>query len=86
MIDQKLIVSTDSLEGYKIVKYLGMVWGMTDEGWQKLRNKKMFPDATMNNMKIQAEGLNANAIVGVKLTTADAAGYSDVICFGTRWL
>jgi|GEM_PF-1434632 len=83
-IDPNFVVTSDNLEGYRIVKYLGMVWGF-DSGIS-FRGKTK-PDAILKNQLImikKAEGMGANAIISTRTIFREFNGDTDEpVFFGT---
>jgi uncharacterized protein YbjQ (UPF0145 family) len=66
-IDPNFVITAESFEGYRIVKYLGTVCGTTpNEGLSSKYLRESF-SKNQNEMIKMAEGLGANAIISLRL-------------------
>lgn len=81
-----VLTTTNSIEGFKIIEYKGLVSGTSAEMKTKFsfkteKNMKMVEDImneakeqALQNMKANAQNLNANAVVGISLDIETEAG------------
>lgn len=81
-----LLTTTDSLEGYRIERYLGIVGGEAVEwswgGTGKQRLHESIQHA-VNDLRRVAVGAGANAIVGVSIDHEQWNGSRFVVAYGT---
>jgi uncharacterized protein YbjQ (UPF0145 family) len=85
-LDPKMIVTTDSIEGYRIVKYLGPIAGSVNSSWVVFSAKNM-PEAFNQQLEPlikRAEEVGANAIVGMKIVfPTERVGLIQPLFYGT---
>jgi len=80
-IDKNFVVTSDNLEGYRIVKYLGTVCGTThNEGLSSKYLRESF-SKNQNEMIKMAEELGANAIISLRIM--NMADTFSAIFYGT---
>jgi len=82
-IDPNFVITADSVEGYKIVKYLGTVTGYDRKAMTI--GKTYFESFSKNqSVMIQmAEERGANAIVGVRVILPDILDVGKIAFYGT---
>jgi len=80
-ITNNFITTGDTFEGFKIVKYLGPVFGMDDKAFVSM---KKYQEACNLNMRCAAkfaEGLGANAIIDLRIESYQSMGNTSTFMF-----
>lgn len=71
-----IITTTNTIENYQVVEYLGIVKSFREDYW----NVKKEMEDLINDLIKEAEGIGADAIIGLTISSASTYGQDDDGC------